>query len=177
MRLSGSHLTILLPLIPNPVSAHGYVASPPPRLTGPSSLQACGPAVTEDIQRDNTSHIEGLPDLAANDISYGGPTLCNLWLCRGLQFEDNTDRVQVWRPGQEVNVRVTLTIPHDGWANVSVVRTATNSLLGDPLVFWPDGYANETLFYARMLPLNNTNFNVTLPDVSAECGVPGDCVS
>lgn len=165
-----------LPLLA-PVSAHGYVESPPTRHPGPASLAACGAAVTEDITRDNTSHVEGLPELAAADPGYAGSGACNLWLCRGLQFDDNQGGSQAWRAGQEVNFRVKLTIPHDGSANVSVVRAADDAVLGEPLVVWPEGYANETLYYARELPLNNTDFNVTLPDVSAECGVPGACVS
>ena len=183
------HLLLLLSalaLAPPPTSAHGYVTNPPARHDGPALRAACGAAVAEDIRRDNTSHVDGLPELAAAAADGYDPARCNLWLCRGLQFADNADNVQVWHPGQVVNVRVRLAIPHDGRANVSLVETARNRIVsarnnsdsvgGEPLVVWPSGYANETLFYGRALPKNNTDFNVTLPDVGDTCSKPGACV-
>ncbi|KAH8894895.1 hypothetical protein GQ53DRAFT_820561 [Thozetella sp. PMI_491] len=164
-------LTILAAL----VSAHGYVESPPARQVGPAAVAVCGKEITDDIRRDNSSHIEGLPELAAEDDDYRADR-CNLWLCRGLQFADNMDYVQSWHPGQVVEVKVRLTIPHDGSANVSIVDTATNKPIGLPLVAWATGYANEREFYGRTLPVNNTDFTVTLPDVRRQCATAGACV-
>ncbi len=84
--------------------------------------------------------------------------------------------VQRYVPGQQVDMRVKLTIPHDGSANVSVVATATNRIVGDMLQVWPSGYANEQMYYAQVLPKNNTEFSVTMPDVSSTCGTAGSCV-
>ena len=52
------------------VNAHGYVSYPAAREVGPASVAACGKSVTDDIKRDNTSHVEGLPELAAKDPGY-----------------------------------------------------------------------------------------------------------
>jgi predicted carbohydrate-binding protein with CBM5 and CBM33 domain len=172
-------LLSLLGLLPRLAASHGYLSSPPARQAGAATALACGKPITDAILRDNTSHIEGLPELAARsgpDNSFSAAA-CNLWLCRGIQFADNAERTQTWRPGQTVRAKVRLTIPHDGSANVSIVDTARNEVVGDMLVVWPTGYANEKEFFAGSLPLNNTEFNVTLPDVSGRCGRAGDCVS
>ncbi|KAJ9150740.1 hypothetical protein NKR23_g3555 [Pleurostoma richardsiae] len=157
------------------VAAHGYVDFPPAREVGPASLAACGRAVTDDIRKDNTSHVEGLPELAAGDSGYHADK-CNLWLCRGLQFGDNSANIQKYKAGEVVHMKIKLTIPHDGSANVSIVNTNSNKIIGDMLKYWKSGYANERQFYAKTLPANNTDFNVTLPDVSAQCAEPGACI-
>jgi len=57
--------------------------------------------------------------------------------------------------------------------NVSVIDTATNQAIGDPLIVF-DSYADESL---AQLPANNTNFNVTIPTtLGDQCGVAGACV-
>lgn len=156
-------------------AAHGYVDFPAARQAGNASVAACGSSVVADIRRDNTSHVEGLPELAAKDAGYHAAE-CNLWLCRGIQFGDNVAGVQRYTPGQVVNLKVKLTIPHDGNANVSVVHTQTNKIIGSVLKNWPSGYANEQQFYSKATPVDQTDFNVTLPDVSAQCAVAGACV-
>ncbi|KAI5863048.1 hypothetical protein GGS23DRAFT_50364 [Durotheca rogersii] len=172
-------LSQLLPLaaLAATASAHGLISSPTPRRPGDASVAACGRSVVNDITRDQTSHVEGLPELAAADAGYRADA-CNLWLCRGLQFGDNAANVQTYAPGQSVNVRVTLTIPHVGAANVSIVDTRSDTLVGPaPLLVWPSGYADERQFYARQTPANQTNFNVTIPqDLGGKCAVPGECV-
>lgn len=70
-----------------------------------------------------------------------------------------------------------LPIPHAGPMNVSIVKTATNTVLGAPLLSF-DVYADETL---AQLPANNTAFSVTMPaglgaSGSGDCAVAGDCV-
>lgn len=81
--------------------------------------------------------------------------------------------VQQFTAGQVVNFRAILPIPHEGPANVSIVKTATNQVLGQPLIAF-DSYADESL---ATLPANNTNFDVTIPaSAAAECAVAGDCV-
>ncbi len=120
--------------------------------------------------------MEGLPEILAKDKSLDAAR-CNLWLCRGIQFDDNRANVQIYTPGQSVEMKVRLTIPHDGSANVSVVDTKSNKMIGDMLKLWPSGYANEGMYYALTLPANNTDFSVTMPDVSKECATAGACVS
>ncbi|KAI0180332.1 hypothetical protein GGR52DRAFT_569080 [Hypoxylon sp. FL1284] len=158
------------------VSGHGLITSPPPRTPGDASVAACGSSVVANVAADETSHVEGLPELAAADAGYDA-ALCNLWLCKGLQFADNEANVQKYAPGQSVNIRVSLSIPHVGSANVSVVDTKTDTILSEPLLVWPDGYADERQFYAHTTPANQTNFNVTIPeDLGDKCSVAGDCV-
>lgn len=66
-----------------------------------------------------------------------------------------------------------LPIPHEGPANVSIVDTATNTVIGDPLIEF-ESYADESL---AVLPANNTAFSVTIPELAAgQCAVAGDCV-
>lgn len=171
------HVSLLLLNLLPPASAHGYVAQPPARQAGPSTSAACGKPITDAIIRDNTSHVEGLPELAFRSDSGFDPSSCNLWLCRGIQFADNLNQTQIWSPGQSVRIKVKITIPHDGSANVSIVDTKRNEVVGYSLMVWSGGYANEREFFAGSLPVNNTEFNITLPDVSGRCGRAGDCVS
>lgn len=177
-RLLSLLLSLLATLALIPTSAaHGYLSYPAARQAGAATAAACGQAVTAAILRDNTSHVEGLPELAARAGSGYDATVCNLWLCRGIQFADNADGVQVWRAGQSVPIKVRITIPHDGSANVSIVDTRRNERLGDMLAVWPVGYANETDYFAGSLPANMTEFNVTVPDLGERCARAGDCVS
>ncbi|KAI0017350.1 hypothetical protein F4780DRAFT_772391 [Xylariomycetidae sp. FL0641] len=159
-------------------SAHGFIADPPMRTAGDATAAACGAGVAAEITRDKTSHVEGLPELAAQAGSgYQGAGECNLWLCKGQQFADNEANVQEWTPGQKVNFRITLTIPHAGSANVSIVDTKSNTVVGAPLLDWPSGYAEERAFYAKQTPANQTDFDITVPtDLGGKCAMPGDCV-
>lgn len=101
-----------------------------------------------------------------------------VWLCKGQQFADNAANVQVYAPGEVVPIQVDLTIPHVGSANVSVVETATNAVLGQPLLSWPSGYADEREFYAGTTPADQTDFSVTIPDdLGGKCAEAGACVS
>ena len=94
-------------------------------------------------------------------------------LCRGAVFADNKNRVQTFRPGQVVPMTANISIPHEGPANVSIVKTATNKIVGDMLLVF-DSYADEKL---KVLPPNNTQFSVTLPtNLGKQCSVAGECV-
>ncbi|XXH04828.1 [4Fe-4S] proteins maturation [Hypoxylon texense] len=158
------------------VSAHGLITSPTPRAPGDASIAACGSSVVANIANDKTSHVEGLPELAAKDAGYKAE-LCNLWLCKGLQYADNAANVQKYAPGQSVNIQVSLSIPHVGAANVSIVDTKTDTIIGAPLLNWPSGYADERAFYGHTTPVNQTNFNVTIPeDLGTQCSEAGACV-
>ena len=154
--------------------AHGIITTPVPRAPGAASLAACGKAVIGLIKADNTSHVEGLPEAALTDSTYNAKA-CNLWLCKGLQYEGDRSLVQKYKPGQKVPVHVYLRIPHAGTANVSIVETSTNTILGEQLLYW-DNYANQSL---PAIPANNSDFSVTIPGNigRGKCASPGDCVS
>lgn len=87
---------------------------------------------------------------------------------------DNLKNLSVFRPGQIVPMEIELNILHGGPANVSIVKTATNTVLGDPLIHFDD-YGNRDL---PQLPPNNTNFAVTMPThlADTDCRLAGDCV-
>lgn len=71
-------------------------------------------------------------------------------------------------------------IPHAGPMNVSIVDTATNTVLSGPLISF-DVYADESL---AQLPANNTQFSVTMPttlqaaaaNTTGACTQAGECV-
>ena len=127
---------------------------------------------------DNTSYPEHLfrlnpkEDLVADGYD---PALCNMWLCKGFQFEDNADQVLSYSPGDVVDMEVFIRIPHLGYANVSIVDTATNSVVGDMLKVWEDGYADAADF--PDLPEDQTSFSVEIPELDGKCTAPGECVS
>ncbi|KAK0641492.1 hypothetical protein B0T16DRAFT_215154 [Cercophora newfieldiana] len=165
MRTSVFGLTALAVM----VSAHGNITWPPARLPGPAMLAACGQAAVNTVLGDGT--------IALEEVKPSSPS-CNVGLCRGAQFEDNKANVQTFSLGQVVIIEVALTIPHEGPANISIVSTKTNSIVGGILLFF-DTYADEKV---AELPANNTAFGVTLPtgkageEVQAACQQPGDCV-
>lgn len=151
---------------------HGNITSPPARIVGAAMTAACGASVSAQVLADPASHIEGLPEALAAAGNVKAAT-CNPFLCKGLQFADNVANVQVFTPGQVVNMRASIAIPHEGPMNVSVIDTATNIAIGVPLITFVS-YADESL---AVLPANNTNFNVTIPtDLGASCATAGACV-
>lgn len=133
---------------------------------------ACGTSVSALVKADTTSHVEDMPEAAALIPGFNS-TACNVFLCKGQQFADNTANVQNFTAGQVVNMRAVIPIPHEGPMNVSVINTATNTAIGAPLISF-DSYADESL---ATLPANNTNFDVTVPsDLGSACSVAGACV-
>ncbi|KAF2200239.1 hypothetical protein GQ43DRAFT_441760 [Delitschia confertaspora ATCC 74209] len=164
----------LITLIPT-VLSHGLIQSPPSRPVGPAIVSACGNGVVSQIRADNTSHVEGLPEAAAKDSAYK-PSQCNLWLCKGLQFADNpATNIQKWSAGQVVPLKVWVRIPHEGSANVSVVDTKTNQVVGDMLKVWKSGYAPGRA--EKDVPLDQKEFSVTIPNgLEQRCATAGACV-
>ena len=144
--------------------AHGNITSPPARQPGPAMQKICGNAAVAAILADGTAPLEDIP-------SNGSPK-CNIGLCKGAQFADNQKNVQTFAPGQKVAFNAQLPIPHEGPCNVSIINTATNKAIGQPLLVF-DSYADEKL---AQLPPNNTAFSVTMPqNLGAACQKPGEC--
>lgn len=165
--------SIILAALATSVSAHGIITQPPVRAVGQTMIANCGASVAALVTADNTSHVEDMPEAAALEPTFNAAE-CNLFLCKGLQFDDNKANVQVFQPGQVVNMLADIPIPHEGPMNVSIIDTATNTAIGAPLISF-DSYADESL---ATLPANNTNFNVTVPTtLGASCAVAGACVS
>jgi hypothetical protein len=164
----------LVTLVPA-VLGHGLITSPPSRPVGPAIIAACGPSVSQSIRSDNTSHVEGLPELAAKDTAYNAAE-CNLWQCKGLQFADNANNTQTWKAGQVVPLKVWVRIPHEGSANVSIVDTKTDTVIGDMLKVWSKGYAPGKK--ESDVPEDQKEFSVTVPEgLEEKCATAGACVS
>lgn len=92
-------------------------------------------------------------------------------LCKGQQFDDNSANIQTFTPGQLVPITVDIQAKHTDTCNVSVVDTAMNKMISNELAFFPVYASTST-----DLPKNNTQFDITMPDVSSQCGTAGACV-
>ncbi|KZV93021.1 hypothetical protein EXIGLDRAFT_613555, partial [Exidia glandulosa HHB12029] len=94
---------------------------------------------------------------------------CSLFFCRGLQIEDNLDKIQKYPAGTTVPITINLRVKHAGYANVSVVNTQTQSIIGTPLATW-SVYADPAKPSA-----NETSFSVTIPDLGGQCADANQC--
>lgn len=154
---------------------HGLVTKPVTREPGDATATVCGKKMVQFYKSDNTSYPEAL--MRANglaDPAYN-PAKCNLYLCRGYQFADNTKQVLSYTEGETIDMEVYIRIPHKGYANVSVVDMAANKVIGAPLYTWGDGYADAKNF--PNLPKNQTSFSVKVPMLNGKCAEAGACVS
>ena len=155
-------------------SAHGLIESPLARSPGAATAAVCGQNMVDFYNDDPTSYPEALMRGPGWDEGWD-PAACNHYLCKGFQSEDNEDNVQTYAAGDEVPIDVFIRIPHVGYANVSVVDTASNAVLGEALKVWEDGYADGAVF--PNLPVDQTNFTVTIPELDGQCAEAGACVS
>ncbi len=152
------------------VSAHGLLTSPKPRLAGDAFKAACGTQVYYNQASDSYGNIQGEQQVAASQSDVTAD--CNLWLCKGFLAADNTANVQSWTAGQVVDFTFDVRAPHAGTANVSIVNTATNTIIGSPLITYSD-FGNN----AYAIPANQTSFSITIPsDLGSTCATAGACV-
>ena len=80
--------------------------------------------------------------------------------------------MQTWTAGQVVDFTFDVRAPHTGYANVSIVNTATNTVIGEQLLYYAD-FANN----AKTIPANETSFSITIPsDLGSTCSTAGACV-
>ncbi|KAI1825452.1 hypothetical protein F4861DRAFT_537919 [Xylaria intraflava] len=148
------------------VQGHAVIQEPVPRGTGPKQEELCGSVITAVLERDITGPIENAMNSADADYN------CNAYLCRGYQWEDNEDKVQVVQAGDVLTFHIDLVAGHHpGYANVSVVDLASNTVIGEPLVQWdnwPDSKSGP--------PRNDTDFQATIPDtLGTACDEGGKC--
>jgi predicted carbohydrate-binding protein with CBM5 and CBM33 domain len=151
------------------VSAHGEITSPPPRRGGPALVATCGQQAANNLGNAQ-GNVQGMLQTARGQPDFDAAA-CNAFLCKGFKYEDNIANVQSFTAGQNLDMRITIGAPHTGVANVSVVDTASNTIIGQPLISFTDYASNQ-----RGVAPNNTAFTVTLPDVSSQCSTPGACV-
>jgi predicted carbohydrate-binding protein with CBM5 and CBM33 domain len=152
-------------------AAHGLVTTPAARNPGAATAAVCGQNMVTFYKSDNTSYPEALKRSKGWDTGYNAAK-CNLYLCKGFQFDDNKDNVHKYKAGEEVNMEVFIRIPHKGYANVSVVDLQANSVIGEPLKVWKDNYAASL-----NNPVDQTKFSVRIPELSGKCTEANQCVS
>ncbi|KAJ4368030.1 hypothetical protein N0V83_006385 [Neocucurbitaria cava] len=149
------------------VAAHGYITSPAPRLPGDGLKAACGDQVYNQQSSDHYGNVQG----SIQNLQGDHPD-CRIWQCKGVPFSD-AGEVFSYTAGQVIPMTVEIRAPHDGVANVSVVKVSSDTVIGAPLISW-DQYALTSS------PLSEhpdwTSFDITMPDVSSECANAGDCV-
>lgn len=151
------------------VVGHGHVEKPPSRTPGDAFKASCGQQLLSQQSSDINGNLQGEMQIAAGQTDYD-PSKCNLNMCKGFQYEDNTANVQSYSVGDVVDFTVQIAAPHTGVMNVSVIDLASNTVIGDPLISMTD-YASN----AHTIPANNTAFSVTMPDVASQCGQAGAC--
>ncbi|CAI6342251.1 unnamed protein product [Periconia digitata] len=163
-----SYSAISLAAMASTVAAHGYIRSPAPRMPGDAMKAACGQQIFNTFNSDINGNMQGALQNPGPDFD---AAKCNIWTCKGMQFEDNTANVQAWTAGEKVPMVVNIAAPHTGVANVSIIDTADSSVIGEPLISW-DVYAST----ARGTQANETNFEITIPsDLGGKCAEAGAC--
>ena len=160
----------LLALVPS-VYGHGKITSPPIREPGSAMEAVCGQQVFNNQNSNDQGNSQNELQVALTQTDYNAAK-CNLFLCKGYQFEDNTANVQTFSPGQVIPMTAVISAPHTGTCNVSVVNALTNTQISDNLIFFSD-YASN----AHPIPVNNTAFSITMPtNLGNQCNTPGTCV-
>jgi hypothetical protein len=160
------HLAFLASLLPL-AAGHGFIASPAARRPGDAYKAACGEQPFYQQSSDINGNVQGIQQVVGADKT----DACNLWLCKGFVLEDNTANVQSFALGQTIDFKINIAAPHTGYANVSVVKTSTNAMIGAPLIEF-ENYASNAGVQA-----NNSAFSVTLPSsLGSDCTTAGDCV-
>ncbi|CAM1505124.1 Fc.00g107610.m01.CDS01 [Cosmosporella sp. VM-42] len=150
------------------VAGHGFVLDPPAREPGSAYKAACGEQPFNQQSADINGNVQGILQVVGTDFD---ASACNLWLCKGFLLEDNPDNVQSFSLGEKIDFSVKIAAPHTGYANVSVVKTRSNSIIGEPLIEFSNYASNNGV------DANNTAFSVTLPDtLGGACASAGDCV-
>lgn len=150
------------------VAAHGFIKSPTPRMPGDAYKAACGDQPFNQQSSDINGNVQGIKQVVGQDFDAAS---CNLWLCKGFQFDDNKDNVQSFKLGEKIPFEINIAAPHTGYANVSVVKTSSDTMIGTPLIEF-ENYASNA-----GTDKNNTAFSVTLPEsLGGDCTKAGDCV-
>lgn len=159
------------PLVPAALAAgHGIIASPTARSPGNAMKTACGQQVTYNLQSNEYGDIQQLMQNGASQKNFDLAS-CDVSLCKGLQLEDNSANVQKFTACQVVPIKVDIQAKHTGTANVSIVDTASNTMISQELAYFPV-YAST----ATDIPKNQAQFNIAMPDVSSQCSTAGACV-
>lgn len=125
----------------------------------------CGQTIYNNQASDNAGPVQLLLQSASSIVDIEA---CNLWLCKGYQFADNTAQVQTYSLGQIIPMEFKIVAPHTGYANVSIVDTKTNTVKGSFLKSW-SVYAST----ATGVTADETDFSVTIPTDLIGCTTAG----
>ncbi|KXL50655.1 hypothetical protein M433DRAFT_2027 [Acidomyces richmondensis BFW] len=152
-------------------NAHGYFVTPKARQPGTAFADACSMQAFYNMEGSIDGNIQGLEQVAASQPDYK-PKECNFWMCKGMKFADNKDNVHKFKPGQTVDLYHQIVAPHTGYANVSIVKTATNKVIAADLKKF-SVYASN----AVPIPNSDEHFSIKMPtDLGSKCAIAGDCV-
>ncbi|KAI8942308.1 hypothetical protein NX059_000387 [Plenodomus lindquistii] len=149
------------------VAAHGFISSPTPRQPGEGLKAACGDQVYNQQSSDKYGNVQG----ALQNLQGEHPD-CRMWQCKGVPFSD-AGEVFSYTAGQVIPMTVEIRAPHDGVANVSIVKVSSDTVVGEPLISWDEYALTSSPISAHP---DWTSFDITMPDVSTECANAGDCV-
>lgn len=149
------------------VAAHGFISSPTPRMPGEGLKAACGDQVYNQQSSDHFGNVQG----ALQNLQGSHPD-CRMWQCKGVPFAD-AGEVHSYTAGQVIPMTVEIRAPHDGVANVSIVKVSSDTVVGQPLISWDQYALTSSPMSAHP---DWTSFDITMPDVSSECANAGDCV-
>lgn len=151
------------------VAGHGYLVSPKPRMPGNAMKAACGQTVFNMFNSDINGNPQGALQNPGSDYNEAE---CGIWMCKGMQFDDNKANIQALTAGQKLKMEVNIAAPHTGIANVSIVDTASGSVIGEPLIKFTN-YAST----ATGITDDMENFEVTIPsNIGTQCAEEGACV-
>jgi len=150
------------------VSAHGYITSPVARQPGTQFGAVCGSQTLSNQASDIYGNNQGELQVAGSGLT----TDCNLWLCKGFLFEDqDASNIQSYTTGETVPIHFDIRAPHDGVANVSIVDTASNSVISQLKNF------DQFALTSKPISSDQTDFDVTIPtDLGGRCSTAGECV-
>ncbi|KAF2845487.1 hypothetical protein T440DRAFT_265548 [Plenodomus tracheiphilus IPT5] len=149
------------------VAAHGFIESPTPRMPGEGLRAACGDQVFNQQSSDHYGNVQG----ALQNLQGDHPD-CKMWQCKGVPFSD-AGEIFSYTAGQVIPMKVEIRAPHDGVANVSIVKVSSDTVIGSPLISWDEYALTSSPMSAHP---DWTSFDITMPDVSSECANAGDCV-
>ena len=167
--MKSSTIAMSLAALATQVSAHGYLTKPVPRQPGDKLKEACGAQIFNQWKSDINGNVQGaLQNSHQPDYNEAA---CNIWQCKGMKLEDGGN-VESFTAGQKVPITFNVAAPHTGTANMSIIDTASNSIIGKPLITFDD-YAST----ATGVSADEKNFDITIPsDLGGKCAKAGDCV-
>ncbi|KAI5782072.1 hypothetical protein DFH27DRAFT_473892, partial [Peziza echinospora] len=151
------------------VSSHGNIISHNIRQPADTFAVICGQTAYDLLRQDIHRSHQNLIDAVPSDPSFDRARNCNFFLCKGIPFIDNLENVYQFRPNEVIDIEYLITIPHDGVANMSVVDTYTNRMIGRPLLSF-------SAFGSTPDNLAETNFNFRMSNVGTRCKEQGRCV-